>query len=354
MEQRLRNHLRRTGYKKLYTDAAAVESYFFREMDYVNVIVLYDADQIPSAGQAYYRDQVKRITWRFHDRGQEHVHLLTLIMSSDGERAQQLAAGDRFCWIVDRNTNTLVIPEGAVENFYGVRDELLGALSNPALDELYMEAPIEYEAGGKPCIRHIGERAVVNHALLLLNLMGYLLCIMFVEAIYDWGDLRYTRVLENGEWYRILTSMFMHQDVYHLGGNMITLLLLGNIAERALGHVRYLILYLTGGLLAALTSMYVAFLKGDMIGAVGASGAIFAVIGAVLWILILNHGRLETLTTAKLLFLIAYSLYFGFTSTGIDNAAHVGGLLAGLMLAMILYRRKKGFSAGKRRRKENL
>ena len=354
MEQRLRNYFRRAGYKKLYIDAPGVEGFFFAETGYVNVIMLYHASQMPSADENYYREQGRRIIWRFHDSGQEQVHLLTLILDDDREHGAGLAAEDRFCWVIDLREGALVIPQGAAENFYGLRDELAAALSDAGLDGLYMEAPIEYEPGGKPCFRHIGDRPVVNHGILILNLLGYSLCIMFVEAIYDWGDLRFARVFGSGEWYRILTSMFMHGDVSHLGGNMITLLLLGNVAERGLGHIRYLILYLTGGLLAAMTSMYAAFLKADNIGSVGASGAIFAVIGAVLWILIRNHGRLEMLTTRKLLFLIAYSLYFGFTSTGIDNAAHVGGLVAGFVLAAILYRKKNKAPGVGRQRKDSL
>ena len=93
--------------------------------------------------------------------------------------------------------------------------------------------------------------------------------------------------------------------------------------------------------MAGALSMYVAFVRGSMIGSVGASGAIFAVVGAFLWVLLRNHGKLETMTTKKILFLIAYSLYFGFTSTGVDNAAHIGGLLSGFVLGICLYRKKR-------------
>ena len=354
MEKRLRNYFRKAGFKKLYTESGFIETFFLAESGYVNVVMCYDADALPDADQSYYRQQAERLIWRFHDSGQSEVHLLTLILTSDGERGALLSAADRFCWILDRSRHCLVIPEGSVENFYGIRDELLAALSDPSLDDLYMEEPIEFEAGGKPCFRHIGQRALANHALLILNLLGYALCIMFTPAIYDWGDLRFAMVLGEGQWYRIFTSMFMHADPSHLGGNMIMLLLLGNVAERAFGHIKYLILYLTGGILAAFTSMYICFLRADGVGAVGASGAICAVIGAVFWVLIRNHGRLEMLETKKLLFLIAYLLYFGFTSTGVDNAAHVGGLLGGFLLAVILYRKKRTKPAAQRRGKDSL
>ena len=92
-------------------------------------------------------------------------------------------------------------------------------------------------------------------------------------------------------------------------------------------------------------SLYSEYLLGNFAGSLGASGAIFGMIGALLWMLIRNQGRLEDITTPRILFLIAYSLYSGFRSTNVDNAAHIGGLLAGLLLCILLYRKKR---AGKR------
>ena len=341
MDQQLGDLFRGAGFKKLHTDAVAVSAYFFAETGYVNVIMLYDADLIEGADAGYYREQAERITWRFHDAGQAEVHLLTLLMTTDIQKGRELAAGDGHVWIIDKSERTLQIPSDGPENFYGIRGEIEAALAWPETVNSYPEAPLEYDANGRRCIRSVMQRPLVNHGLLILNLMGYALCILFVSAMYEWGDLRYIRVRDFGEWYRIFTSMFLHADVQHLAGNMMMLLFLGDILERALGHIRYLLLYVAGGVLAAFVSMYAAYLMQDPIGSVGASGAIFAVCGGILWVLLRNHGKLEMLTTKKILFLIAYSLYFGFTSKNVDNAAHVGGALAGFVLAILLYHKRK-------------
>lgn len=72
----------------------------------------------------------------------------------------------------------------------------------------------------------------------------------------------------------------------------------------------------------------------------GASGAIFGVIGALIYIVARNRGRLEDLTSRRLVFMAILSLYYGFTSVGVDNAAHVGGIIGGFLLAVVLYRKK--------------
>ena len=77
---------------------------------------------------------------------------------------------------------------------------------------------------------------------------------------------------------------------------------------------------------------------GDMAVSAGASGAIFGVIGALLYLVIRNKGRIGTLTTRGLVLMIALCLYYGFTATGADNWCHIGGLVMGFLLAVLLYR----------------
>lgn len=71
----------------------------------------------------------------------------------------------------------------------------------------------------------------------------------------------------------------------------------------------------------------------------GASGAVFAVIGALIYIVIANRGRIENFTTRQLIVMAGLSLYFGMTSTGVDNAAHFGGLVSGFILSVLFYHR---------------
>jgi rhomboid protease GluP len=79
------------------------------------------------------------------------------------------------------------------------------------------------------------------------------------------------------------------------------------------------------------------YYSGDYAVSAGASGAVFAVIGGLLWIVIRHRGHYETLTTRGLLFMIALCLYYGISTAGIDNWSHLGGLASGFVLCVILY-----------------
>ena len=150
----------------------------------------------------------------------------------------------------------------------------------------------------------------------------------------------YTPWILDGQWYRLFTSMFLHFGVSHLLNNMVLLLFLGDMLEEAAGKWRYLLIYLGGGLAGNIVSLLMDYRTGEMVVSAGASGAVFAVIGGIFVILIKQRGKVENLTLPRLGFVIFLSIYHGFQSTGIDNAAHIGGLLGGIILAFFVYRKK--------------
>ena len=148
-------------------------------------------------------------------------------------------------------------------------------------------------------------------------------------------------VLEEGQYYRLLTAVFMHFGINHIMNNMLVLFFLGDNLERALGRVKYLIFYLLCGVGANVISMMVNMSEYSYRVSAGASGAIFGVVGGLLYAVIVNRGQLEDLTTRQLGIIVLLTAYHGFTSQGIDNAAHIGGLLLGAVLGIIFYRKPK-------------
>ena len=148
-------------------------------------------------------------------------------------------------------------------------------------------------------------------------------------------------VLEEEQYYRLLTAVFMHFGINHIMNNMLVLFFLGDNLERALGRVKYLIFYLLCGVGANVISMMVNMSEYSYRVSAGASGAIFGVVGGLLYAVIVNRGQLEDLTTRQLGIIVLLTAYHGFTSQGIDNAAHIGGLLLGVVLGIIFYRKPK-------------
>ena len=147
-------------------------------------------------------------------------------------------------------------------------------------------------------------------------------------------------IQQEHEYYRLFSCMFLHFGMEHLVDNMLALYFVGGHLERAVGKLKFLLIYLVGGVGASWLSYHRDARVGELSVSAGASGAVFAVIGAMICVLLLNRGQLEGLTARQMVFMAALSLYFGFTSTGVDNAAHLGGILCGFVLALIVYRRR--------------
>ena len=189
--------------------------------------------------------------------------------------------------------------------------------------------------------------AVCTAAMIIINIAVFLILSVFgntEDAVFmlRHGAMYEPMVMQDHEVYRIFTSMFMHFGIGHLVNNMLVLFVMGEPLEQALGHFRYLILYFVSGIGANWISM---MRKGadSMVISAGASGAIFGVIGGLLSLAALNKGRLGNLSTRQLMIMVLFSLYFGFTSTGVDNTAHVSGLILGAILGILLHKRSKGY-----------
>ena len=189
-------------------------------------------------------------------------------------------------------------------------------------------------------------RAWINGTLIILNIL-YFLYLELTGSTQDTyfmlehGAMYGPLILRGHEYYRLLTSIFMHFGIDHIVNNMLVLFVLGDNLERALGKVKYLIFYLSCGILANVVSLLSEMTVGGWSVGAGASGAIFGVVGGLIYVVAVNKGHLEDLSTRQLVVMAVFSLYLGFTSTGVDNTAHVAGLVIGMILAAILYRKPK-------------
>ena len=135
--------------------------------------------------------------------------------------------------------------------------------------------------------------------------------------------------------------MFLHFGFDHLMNNMIVLILVGWNLELTVGKIRYLVIYIASGLCGNIVSAVWDIRIGEYVVSAGASGAVFGLIGALLYVSLCDRGRSGGISGRRLIFMILLMLYYGFSSTGVDNAAHVGGLLSGFLFAVLLYRKQK-------------
>ena len=150
--------------------------------------------------------------------------------------------------------------------------------------------------------------------------------------IYQWGQ-RGDAVINGGAYYQLLTSMFIHASIVHIAGNMIFLLVFGLRGEEMFSLPEYLTIYFVGGLAGNLLSLL--FLPFD-VPSVGASGAIFALFGATI-----IHARRSVGQSVIGAVIFGFFLLFLSSAPDVNNLAHIGGLVVGLILGYVLAARRK-------------
>jgi len=192
-------------------------------------------------------------------------------------------------------------------------------------------------------LRRLGTRSRVTPVLIAVNVLVYL-----AMAIHDgnwtvvqpmtlihWGS-NFGPTTLSGDWWRLFSSMFLHFAFVHLLLNMCALAYLGFNAERLFGSASYALLYLFAGLSGNIASLW----WHPWVNSAGASGAIFGVIGGLVAFAVKPATGLPIRTTAIRLAVGSTLVLLGFvhdsSQIGIDNAAHLGGLMAGLLMGWLL------------------
>ncbi|HCR40930.1 MAG TPA: hypothetical protein DIW41_08515 [Lachnospiraceae bacterium] len=355
IEDRLSSSLIDMSFRRINSNAEGI--YLFYQLKngeayIVSIIHTPEGDEFSPIQYQHILDQMKD---SFLRGGSHEVHLLSLIFTGKPEKAKQLcqADGDNH-WIINLTTNQLIIYETQASDFLGLR----GILENLLMEELVSTGQRdgqEYLSNqAKPEWSPLRVRAAakkrwlspVNTILIGLNALAFLLMQytnLFggTKEMMAKGALSWVFIKENKEYYRILTSMFMHSDWRHLLNNMLVLFFVGDNLERAAGKARYLIIYFGTGVIAGISSVSYNMVMNHVVYSIGASGAILGVVGAMLYILIVNKGRLENISSHQIFLFAVFSLYGGISNASIDQAAHIGGFAAGLLLAMIIYRKPK-------------
>ena len=174
------------------------------------------------------------------------------------------------------------------------------------------------------------KKPIVTYALLGINI--FIFSVMFLFGLYDEFINKYAvygPYIVNGQYYRLITGAFLHADIFHLLFNCYALYIIGSQIESFMGKTKYLIIYLGSAIFGSLFS--ITFSK---FASVGASGAIFGLMGAMLYFGYHYRVYLGNTLKSQIIPLIVINLLIGFLSGGsIDNFAHIGGLIGGIMLS---------------------
>ncbi|MBX3724001.1 MAG: rhomboid family intramembrane serine protease [Turneriella sp.] len=194
------------------------------------------------------------------------------------------------------------------------------------------------------------QQARVTFILIAINIVAYVFVALQGSNMLQPGGRELVKFGANFvpftvgqlELWRLLTSVFLHGSLMHLAINMYSLYSVGSMVEFLCGKSRYLVIYLVCGLAGSIASAVANLLRARPGISIGASGAVFGIYGFFLLLMWLRKDLVHPSARRQILqsgaFFIGINLFLGFISPGIDNAAHIGGLIAGLAAALLFVR----------------
>lgn len=252
--------------------------------------------------------------------------ILTLILSEDPGRDRALAAGEHAVWLIDPDGKRIVF-----DNQPARFDQVEKLLES----KVYPWSALKMSGnGGWPW---------ATFALVLANVLIQVVVAWQERGGQSSGLLEFL-VLDiggfyrNPQYYRLISSAFLHFGWKHLFNNMLVLLFLGRTAERIAGRGGYLIGYLICAAVSGASSAAWYIWNGEFqVATAGASGAIFGVSGMVLFWVLANHGRVDDISTRQMVWLMAFTIYHGFAEAGVNNCAHITGAIAGFLCGAVIW-----------------
>lgn len=179
------------------------------------------------------------------------------------------------------------------------------------------------------------KKPIITYAIMIICVILFIMMYTFGNGSEDTYTLinfgaNYDVLTKSGEYYRLFTCMFLHIGIMHLICNMYSLYVIGKEVEGLFGKWKYLLIYLLSGICGSMLSLAFSY---NIVSA-GASGAIFGLLGALLYFGYYYRTYLGAVMRSSIIPVILFNLVIGFLSSGIDNAAHIGGLVGGILIAM--------------------
>ena len=182
------------------------------------------------------------------------------------------------------------------------------------------------------------KKPTITYLIILINLIVFGLMYVFgngsenIDTLIKFGA-NYAPLTKSGEYYRLITSAFLHIGVIHLLCNLYALYVIGPQIEQFFGRIKYILIYLFSAIMG---SLFALVLSGDNTVSAGASGAIFGLFGAILYFGYTYRGYIGNAIISQIVPVILLNLFIGLTSTNIGNAAHIGGLVGGYVMSLAL------------------
>lgn len=179
---------------------------------------------------------------------------------------------------------------------------------------------------------------IVTYIIMAVNILMFIISVILSKSIFDIDTevlvnlgAKYNPAIIQGQWFRLITCMFLHGGIIHIAANMYSLYSIGPFVERLYAKCKYIVMYFVCGIVSSVFS----FMFSEYVS-IGASGAIFGLLGVVLVFALKERKRIGRAFLMNVASVVVMNLIIGLSMTGIDNFAHLGGLLSGAVLGAII------------------
>ncbi len=256
-------------------------------------------------------------------------NILFILATNNVDRDKNLAQIEGInLWLVDEFEQQLYIYETQPEDFYDIKRGLVQAIS---------ETP---QAKTRKAVR-TKNWPWVTIILIAINVIAYIILglngnVESAEYMLSKGAAYGPAIFEHYEIWRLITCMFMHFGFMHLASNMIYLGIIGTTIENQIGHFKFALLYMLSGFAASVVSTAIYYFSEDYIVSAGASGAIYGLIGVVVYLTFKNRGRMSRSNMwFRVIMVLLFIFVSNFLDESVDAVAHIVGFVFGLILALL-------------------
>lgn len=328
--QEIRNYLGRQNFALASTSLDVLDILYNKVGDEEIFCVL-----LNSTGGRAFDEELVRNTHAQLAKVTPTENILYILVTNDVERDQKLAQIPWInLWLVDEFEQQLYIYETQPDDFWDLKRGIVQAIS---------ETP---SARTAKALR-TKNWPWVTIILIAINVIVFIILTLngnteSAEYMLSKGAAYGPAIFEHHEYWRLITCMFMHFGLMHLASNMIYLGIVGTTIEKGVGSIKFLLLYMLSGFAASIVSAAIYYFAGDYTVSAGASGAIYGLIGVVVYLTFKNRGRMSR---SNMWFRVTTVLLFIFISNfldkSVDAVAHIAGFVFGLLLAILFLGGKK-------------
>jgi len=288
--------------------------------------------------------------------GKKSMVVLNLFVSEGASNYAELLAKDNFefdrpvinvNWGIDLRDESLAIGKNNPDEIANLKELVMDSLealhvldveddeADNTIEKVYESAILR-----RPKLEERGgPTPIVTYILIIINMLIGAIVSFDGNRGFDtamWAGALIPNLVIGGQYYRLLSSMFLHVNFMHLINNCFSLYIFGLRVEKFYGAAKFIAIFILSGIFAGIVS--VIFVPNPTIGA---SGGVFGLIGAVLALAFKSKADVVGLNYTTMIIMAGISLSLGFTRPEVNNHAHVGGLVAGVILGFLLFRPRK-------------